>query len=176
MTVYRLICKGTIEERILQRAREKSEIHRMVIQGGSFKGKGGDLKPKEVVSLLLDDEEIEQRVKIKLEEDEDTNEDYSNVKKAVKREASATSKENGFKKMKLEDNEESDGDVMVTDEDPKPLLDFAGDKMGPKKSKSRVGGKRGRPKGSGKTPGKEKHEKIKKNSNIVSLNQVGEEH
>ena len=29
---------NTIEERILQRAREKSEIQRMVIQGGSFKG------------------------------------------------------------------------------------------------------------------------------------------
>ena len=28
VTVYRLICKGTIEERILQRAKEKSEIHR----------------------------------------------------------------------------------------------------------------------------------------------------
>ena len=38
VTVYRLICKGTIEERILQRAREKSEIQRMVIQGGSLKG------------------------------------------------------------------------------------------------------------------------------------------
>ena len=30
VTVYRLICKGTIEERILQRAKEKSEIQRMV--------------------------------------------------------------------------------------------------------------------------------------------------
>lgn len=27
VTVYRLICKGSIEERILQRAREKSEVH-----------------------------------------------------------------------------------------------------------------------------------------------------
>merc|ERR1712224_4758 len=54
VTVYRLICKGTIEERILQRAEEKSEIQRMVIQGGSFKGlKQTELKPKEVVSLLL---------------------------------------------------------------------------------------------------------------------------
>lgn len=26
VTVYRLICKGTIEERIMQRAREKSEV------------------------------------------------------------------------------------------------------------------------------------------------------
>lgn len=28
VTVYRLICKGTIEERILQRAKEKSEVSR----------------------------------------------------------------------------------------------------------------------------------------------------
>ena len=27
VTVYRLVVKGTIEERILQRAREKSEVH-----------------------------------------------------------------------------------------------------------------------------------------------------
>lgn len=39
VTVYRLICKGTIEERILQRAREKSEVndhilfpHRIVVK------------------------------------------------------------------------------------------------------------------------------------------------
>ncbi|XP_044741510.1 chromatin-remodeling ATPase INO80 [Chrysoperla carnea] len=66
VTVYRLICKGTIEERILQRAREKSEIQRMVISGGNFKP--DTLKPKEVVSLLLDDEEIEMKYKQKAEE------------------------------------------------------------------------------------------------------------
>ena len=90
VTVYRLIVKGTIEERILQRAKEKSEvggvckegwrgwwawllassftwgalpcaqIHRMVIQGGEFRPEGS-LKPKEVVSLLLDDAEVETR-------------------------------------------------------------------------------------------------------------------
>ena len=95
VTVYRLICKGTIEERILQRAREKSEIQRMVIQGGSFKGftKPTELRcvfsrnkvqlfvytfkknsiiqfdlfisrPKEVVSLLLDDEELERKYNV----------------------------------------------------------------------------------------------------------------
>lgn len=31
VTVYRLICKGSIEERILQRAREKSEVSHGVI-------------------------------------------------------------------------------------------------------------------------------------------------
>ena len=61
VTVYRLICKGSIEERILQRAQEKSEIQRMVIAGGSLKP--DTLKPTEVVSLLLDDEELEQKFK-----------------------------------------------------------------------------------------------------------------
>ncbi|XKL61914.1 hypothetical protein PGB90_001747 [Kerria lacca] len=59
VTVYRLICKNTIEERMLQRAREKCEIQRMVISGGG--SKPDMLKPKEVVSLLLDDEDIEKK-------------------------------------------------------------------------------------------------------------------
>ncbi|KAJ8045776.1 Chromatin-remodeling ATPase INO80 [Holothuria leucospilota] len=64
VTVYRLICKGTIEERILERAQEKSEvIQRMVISGGNFRP--DQLKPKEVVSLLLDDDEIEKKFRQK---------------------------------------------------------------------------------------------------------------
>ncbi|CAL4091967.1 unnamed protein product, partial [Meganyctiphanes norvegica] len=56
VTVYRLVCKATIEERILQRATEKSQIQNMVISGGNFKVSGDALRPKEVVSLLLDDD------------------------------------------------------------------------------------------------------------------------
>nr|XP_020864893.1 DNA helicase INO80 isoform X2 [Phascolarctos cinereus] len=66
VTVYRLICKGTIEERILQRANEKSEIQQMVISGGNFKP--DTLKPKEVVSLLLDDDELEKKLRLRQEE------------------------------------------------------------------------------------------------------------
>ncbi|GIY61515.1 chromatin-remodeling ATPase INO80 [Caerostris darwini] len=66
VTVYRLICQGSIEERILQRAREKSEIQRMVISGGTFKP--DTLKPKEVVSLLLDDAELEKKFRSRQEE------------------------------------------------------------------------------------------------------------
>ena len=151
MTVYRLICKGTIEERILQRAREKSEIHRMVIQGGSFKGKGGDLKPKEVVSLLLDDEEIEKRVRMKVEEEEEKAEkEKADKSKSKKREASASKKEN-HKKPKLEIKEETENDRIDA---PQPLYDFAGDKIGPKKAKGRGGGKRGRPRGTVKGVGR----------------------
>ncbi|CAH0562051.1 unnamed protein product [Brassicogethes aeneus] len=65
VTVYRLICKGSIEERILQRAREKSEIQKLVISGGNFKP--DTLKPKEVVSLLLDDDELVQKYHLRVE-------------------------------------------------------------------------------------------------------------
>lgn len=61
VTVYRLIVKGTIEEKILQRAREKSEIQKMVISGGDFRPDA--MKAKEMVSLLLDDDEMETRCK-----------------------------------------------------------------------------------------------------------------
>ncbi|CAG0916948.1 unnamed protein product [Notodromas monacha] len=66
VTVYRLICKDSIEERILQRAQEKSEIHRMVISGGSFRADA--LRPQEVVSILLDDAEMEEKFNAKQEE------------------------------------------------------------------------------------------------------------
>lgn len=79
VTVYRLICKGTIEERILQRAREKSEIQRMVISGSSFKP--DTLKPKEVVSLLLDDEEIETKYRQKKGEEKKLEEQPVKIEK-----------------------------------------------------------------------------------------------
>jgi len=166
VTVYRLICKGTIEERILQRAREKSEIHRMVIQGGSFKGKGGDLKPKEVVSLLLDDDELEKRVRIKVEEEEEKVEKEKGEKgektKGKKREGGVIKKES-LKKPKIEIKEEENIDIM---DDPQPLYDFAGDKMGPKKPKGRGGGKRGRPRGTVRGVGRgESSRKIKQENN-----------
>merc|ERR1712130_560044 len=157
VTVYRLVCKGTIEERILQRAREKEGIHRMVIQGGSFKGKAGDLKPKEVVSLLLDDEEIEKRVKVKLEEEEEKVEKEKKEKNKAKKREGAPMKAESEKKPKLEievNEESNDIDADVNSEDSKPLYDFAGDKMGPKKAKGRGAGKRGRPRGALKSIGR----------------------
>jgi hypothetical protein len=59
VTVYRLVTNGTIEERILMRAKEKHEIQSIVIAGGKFKPDQG-LKNQEVVSLLLDDAEVEE--------------------------------------------------------------------------------------------------------------------
>ncbi|KAI9239785.1 MAG: SNF2 family N-terminal domain-containing protein [Podila humilis] len=76
VTVYRLITKGTIEERILQRAKQKDEIQKVVISGGEFK-QSVDFKPREIVSLLLDDDELagklqEQQLKRKADEEAKT--------------------------------------------------------------------------------------------------------
>ncbi|KAI9264457.1 SNF2 family N-terminal domain-containing protein [Sporodiniella umbellata] len=72
VTVYRLITRNTIEERILQRAKQKDEIQKVVISGGEFRQV--DFKPREIVSLLLDDEEmddkVQQQLKRKAEEEE----------------------------------------------------------------------------------------------------------
>ncbi|XP_030748497.1 chromatin-remodeling ATPase INO80 [Sitophilus oryzae] len=81
VTVYRLICKGSIEERILQRAREKSEIQKLVISGGNFKP--DTLKPKEVVSLLLDDDELVQKYHLKVENKSTTEETRDEKKRKL---------------------------------------------------------------------------------------------
>ncbi|KAJ3152625.1 putative DNA helicase ino80 [Geranomyces variabilis] len=60
--VYRLITVGTIEERILMRARQKDQIQKVVISGGEFKQQV-EFKPKEVLSLLLDDDEMQEKVR-----------------------------------------------------------------------------------------------------------------
>ncbi|XP_020226149.1 chromatin-remodeling ATPase INO80 [Cajanus cajan] len=60
VTVYRLICKETVEEKILLRASQKSTVQNLVMTGGSV---GGDiLAPEDVVSLLLDDVQLQQKL------------------------------------------------------------------------------------------------------------------
>ncbi|XP_021724191.1 DNA helicase INO80-like [Chenopodium quinoa] len=61
VTVYRLICKETVEEKILQRAGQKSTVQQLVMTGGHVQG---DLMaPEDVVSLLIDDAQLEQKLK-----------------------------------------------------------------------------------------------------------------
>ena len=86
--------------------------------------------------------------------------------KAKKRDG-APIKAESEKKPKVENevNEEgNDIDADVNGEDSKPLYDFAGDKMGPKKGKGRGAGKRGRPRGALKSIGRG-GEGLKKGSN-----------
>lgn len=107
VTVYRLICKGTIEERILQRAREKSEIQRMVISGGNFKP--DTLKPKEVVSLLLDDEEIELKYRQKTEE----RKNFADDEKERERKRTAPSSGNKFELKKSKNETQLNADDLI---------------------------------------------------------------
>ncbi|KAI8813271.1 SNF2 family N-terminal domain-containing protein [Cladochytrium replicatum] len=61
VTVYRLITVGTIEERIVERAKQKDQIQKVVISGGEFRQV--DFKSKEVLSLLLDDDELTEKLR-----------------------------------------------------------------------------------------------------------------
>ncbi|KAF3326206.1 DNA helicase INO80-like isoform X1 [Carex littledalei] len=61
VTVYRLICKETVEEKILQRANQKNTVQQLVMTGKHVQG--DLLKQEDVVSLLLDDNQLEQKLK-----------------------------------------------------------------------------------------------------------------
>lgn len=60
VTVYRLITQGTVEQKILIRAKQKDLIQKTVISGGDFKQQ--DLpSANDMVSLLLDEDDMEER-------------------------------------------------------------------------------------------------------------------
>jgi DNA helicase INO80 len=64
VTVYRLICKWTVEEKIVKRANQKNTVQQLVMTGGH--SQGDVFEAEEVVSLLLDDAELEQKMKEQL--------------------------------------------------------------------------------------------------------------
>ncbi|KAI0378191.1 hypothetical protein F5Y04DRAFT_164767 [Hypomontagnella monticulosa] len=79
VTVYRLITRGTIEERIRKRAMQKEEVQRVVIQGGGARGvdfsgrRPPENRNRDIAMWLADDEQaelIEQREKELLESGE----------------------------------------------------------------------------------------------------------
>lgn len=61
VTVYRMICNGTVEEKIVKRANQKSTVQQLVMTGQQ--AQPDVFQPEEVVSLLLDDAELEQQLK-----------------------------------------------------------------------------------------------------------------
>ena len=69
VTVYRLITKGTIDERIVKMARNKKEVQDIVV-GNKAYSETGMAKPQEIVSLLLDDEELAEQMLRRKQEDE----------------------------------------------------------------------------------------------------------
>ena len=59
VTVYRLIARGTIEERILKLARAKKDVQDIVVGTKSLTDVA---KPSEIVSLFMDDDELAESV------------------------------------------------------------------------------------------------------------------
>ncbi|KER21238.1 hypothetical protein T265_10398 [Opisthorchis viverrini] len=74
VTVYRLVCQNTIEGRMMQRAEEKRAMQQMVIHSGQDNGARSLLPAKQstdqltssdMVSLLLDDDELVKRLQLR---------------------------------------------------------------------------------------------------------------
>lgn len=94
VTVYRMITRGTIEERIRKRALQKEEVQRVVISGGSgagvdFNTRSKDNRTKDIAMWLADDEQaelIEKKEKEVAEKGED-------VKKGGKKKAGGRKKD-----------------------------------------------------------------------------------
>ncbi|KAI8368263.1 SNF2 family N-terminal domain-containing protein [Radiomyces spectabilis] len=132
VTVYRLITKGTIEERILQRAKQKDEIQKVVISGGEFKQV--DFKPREIVSLLLDDEELDnklqQQLKRKAEDEESSNPATPTGKRAKKGSGSSTQNPGTIDQLFS-----AGGDTLPEDN----LGESSKGKRAPERRKSRIG-------------------------------------
>ncbi|UZJ53352.1 hypothetical protein CBS101457_002672 [Exobasidium rhododendri] len=71
VTVYRLITKNTIDERIVKLARNKKEVQDIVV-GTKAYSETGMAKPNEIVSLLLDDEQLAESM-LRKKQDEERN-------------------------------------------------------------------------------------------------------
>ncbi|KAI8066860.1 SNF2 family N-terminal domain-containing protein [Gongronella butleri] len=139
VTVYRLLTKGTIEERILMRAKQKDEIQKVVISGGEFKQSVDFNKPKEIVSLLLDDDElnnnlIQQQLKRNKEIEKEKKKD-TNKKLPVKRARKSNASTPAQSPMAVDRLFSAGGDTL-----PEDIMD--GQKpadASPAKKKSRIG-------------------------------------
>lgn len=83
VTVYRMITRGTIEERIRKRALQKEEVQRVVISGGGgagvdFNTRSKETRKNDVILWLADDEEtkmFEEKEKEKADKDKDRDRD-----------------------------------------------------------------------------------------------------
>ncbi|QDS70244.1 Putative DNA helicase ino80 [Venturia effusa] len=97
VTVYRMITRGTIEERIRKRALQKEEVQRVVISGGAgvdFNTRSRENRTKDIAMWLADDE---QAAEIEKKEQEIAND--PKIKEAMGKKRKATKK----KEMNLDD-------------------------------------------------------------------------
>ncbi|KAL0086536.1 SNF2 family N-terminal domain-containing protein [Phycomyces blakesleeanus] len=137
VTVYRLITKNTIEERILQRAKQKDEIQKVVISGGEFKQV--DFKPREIVSLLLDDEELDNKLQQQLKRKAEEEEKKKQARPAKRSKKNTPSQNTPGQSPGgiLDQLFSAGGDVLPEDDDGQPSS--AGGSKSKKSKNSRIG-------------------------------------
>lgn len=93
VTVYRMITRGTIEERIRKRALQKEEVQRVVISGGAgvdFNTRSRENKSKDIAMWLVDDD---QAAEIEKKEQEMANDPKAQQAVSKKRKAAAKKKD-----------------------------------------------------------------------------------
>jgi len=57
VTVYRFVCRDTIEENIIRRAREKETVQQLVMTGQTTRESADVFAPEDVVSILLNNKD-----------------------------------------------------------------------------------------------------------------------
>lgn len=123
VTVYRMITRGTIEERIRKRALQKEEVQRVVISGGGASGvdfntRSKENRTKDIAMWLADDEEaemIERKEKEAAEKGED-------MKKSGRKPKVGSKK----KDVSLDDMYHEGMFLRLADRQPTPFFIFLG--------------------------------------------------
>ncbi|KAF3930154.1 hypothetical protein ABW19_dt0208954 [Dactylella cylindrospora] len=97
VVVYRLITRGTVEERILLRAKQKAEVQKVVVGGGEGEFRQVDFNKgsREMAMLLLDDEEgggrtLEEQIDARQKQKEAEDAAKGKGRKGTKRKKAAT--------------------------------------------------------------------------------------
>lgn len=139
VSVYRLVAGGTVEERILKIAQQKSIIQ-STVYGGQFKA--DELSTQDVMSMLLDDSEVEQMVANKLASPitEVKNDTSNSADEPTEQATAALSPQNGspgnsisvLKKRKRDENSSNsldigNGEVSAARDEPLPKTRHTGD-------------------------------------------------
>jgi len=127
VTVYRMITRGTIEERIRKRALQKEEVQRVVISGGAsggvdFNTRNRENRTKDIALWLADDDQaalIEQKAKEAAEKPEEETKGRKGKKVTVasKRKRGEVSLDDMYHEGKLDDADREHMTVLLTSDE-----------------------------------------------------------
>jgi chromatin-remodeling ATPase INO80 len=127
VTVYRMITRGTIEERIRKRALQKEEVQRVVISGGAsggvdFNTRNRENRTKDIALWLADDDQaalIEQKAKEAAEKPEEETKGRKSKKVTVasKRKRGEVSLDEMYHEGKLDDADPKHMTILLTSDE-----------------------------------------------------------